>query len=337
MSVPRPCGFLIKNKNIFHSGGCWMFQAPLLKLQLQLLFIPTKKETLMDAAAGAWVAVAEETFWTVRCFAERTACCWMMHLWTVEAAANTELLQAAGCIFLGPWRLDEEGCCVLSHSRVAAPSVHKQDVGPWCGWKEWPKLLGISSIVGSWFYCLLPSPPSKLLVEEICCIIHVLDHHDVQPFSICVWPLLMFLGGNLMKPDYRRRYRRSYLHQHNGGATKKLVFFGNAARAFDLKDLLRASAEVLGKGSGAGGRAGGGSEEVEGFSGLAFHSISPFSSSWSIINDDNDNEGGVGILHQNLTSTSSALHWLLRKLGAGLDDLLPSSTMVICEREERIL
>jgi len=30
---------------------------------------------------------------------------------------------------------------------------------------------------------------------------------------------------------------------------KKLVFFGNAARAFDLEDLLRASAEVLGKGT----------------------------------------------------------------------------------------
>ncbi|KAK7320166.1 hypothetical protein RJT34_04900 [Clitoria ternatea] len=34
----------------------------------------------------------------------------------------------------------------------------------------------------------------------------------------------------------------------NGGA-KKLVFFGNAARGFDLEDLLRASAEVLGKGT----------------------------------------------------------------------------------------
>ncbi|KAF5929917.1 hypothetical protein HYC85_000048 [Camellia sinensis] len=37
--------------------------------------------------------------------------------------------------------------------------------------------------------------------------------------------------------------------------------------------------------------------------------------------------GGVGILHQNLTSASSALQGLLRKLGAGLDDLLPSSGM----------
>lgn len=43
--------------------------------------------------------------------------------------------------------------------------------------------------------------------------------------------------------------------------------------------------------------------------------------------DDNDSEGGVGILHQNLTSASSALQGLLRKIGAGLDDLLPSSAM----------
>ncbi|XP_022738091.1 probable inactive receptor kinase At1g48480 [Durio zibethinus] len=34
----------------------------------------------------------------------------------------------------------------------------------------------------------------------------------------------------------------------NGTGAKKLVFFGNAARVFDLEDLLRASAEVLGKG-----------------------------------------------------------------------------------------
>lgn len=32
-------------------------------------------------------------------------------------------------------------------------------------------------------------------------------------------------------------------------ASKKLVFFGNASRVFDLEDLLRASAEVLGKGT----------------------------------------------------------------------------------------
>ncbi|XWS50855.1 hypothetical protein CRYUN_Cryun12cG0125400 [Craigia yunnanensis] len=35
----------------------------------------------------------------------------------------------------------------------------------------------------------------------------------------------------------------------NGSGAKKLVFFGNAARLFDLEDLLRASAEVLGKGT----------------------------------------------------------------------------------------
>lgn len=35
----------------------------------------------------------------------------------------------------------------------------------------------------------------------------------------------------------------------NGTGPKKLVFFGNAARVFDLEDLLRASAEVLGKGT----------------------------------------------------------------------------------------
>ncbi|KAG2667693.1 hypothetical protein I3760_15G127900 [Carya illinoinensis] len=34
-----------------------------------------------------------------------------------------------------------------------------------------------------------------------------------------------------------------------GGGAKKLAFFGNAARVFDLEDLLRASAEVLGKGT----------------------------------------------------------------------------------------
>ncbi|CAJ1972976.1 unnamed protein product, partial [Sphenostylis stenocarpa] len=40
--------------------------------------------------------------------------------------------------------------------------------------------------------------------------------------------------------------------------------------------------------------------------------------------DDNDSEGG---LHQNLTSASSALQGLLRRLGAGLDDLLPATAM----------
>lgn len=36
---------------------------------------------------------------------------------------------------------------------------------------------------------------------------------------------------------------------NGGGGAKKLVFFGNSARGFDLEDLLRASAEVLGKGT----------------------------------------------------------------------------------------
>ncbi|XP_010531539.1 PREDICTED: E3 ubiquitin-protein ligase UPL3 [Tarenaya hassleriana] len=42
--------------------------------------------------------------------------------------------------------------------------------------------------------------------------------------------------------------------------------------------------------------------------------------------DDNDSEdGNVGFMHPNMSSASSALQGLLRKLGAGLDDLLPSS------------
>ncbi|WOL09703.1 E3 ubiquitin-protein ligase [Canna indica] len=43
--------------------------------------------------------------------------------------------------------------------------------------------------------------------------------------------------------------------------------------------------------------------------------------------DDNDIDGGAGGLHQNLSSASSALQGLLRKLGAGFDDLLPSSAL----------
>ncbi|KFK39109.1 hypothetical protein AALP_AA3G202300 [Arabis alpina] len=35
----------------------------------------------------------------------------------------------------------------------------------------------------------------------------------------------------------------------NGSGTRKLVFFGNATKVFELEDLLRASAEVLGKGT----------------------------------------------------------------------------------------
>ncbi|XP_010436956.1 PREDICTED: E3 ubiquitin-protein ligase UPL3-like [Camelina sativa] len=42
--------------------------------------------------------------------------------------------------------------------------------------------------------------------------------------------------------------------------------------------------------------------------------------------DDNDSEdGNPGFMHPNMNSASSALQGLLRKLGAGLDDLLPSS------------
>ena len=40
--------------------------------------------------------------------------------------------------------------------------------------------------------------------------------------------------------------------------------------------------------------------------------------------DDNDGDGGSNF-NQNLASASSALHGLLRKLGAGLDDLMPLS------------
>nr|GMD09795.1 E3 ubiquitin-protein ligase UPL3 [Ipomoea batatas] len=43
--------------------------------------------------------------------------------------------------------------------------------------------------------------------------------------------------------------------------------------------------------------------------------------------DENDSEGGVGILQHNLTSANSALQGLLMKLGAGLDELLPSAAM----------
>lgn len=42
---------------------------------------------------------------------------------------------------------------------------------------------------------------------------------------------------------------KSEVNNNAGNGVKKLVFFGNAARVFDLEDLLRASAEVLGKGT----------------------------------------------------------------------------------------
>ncbi|KAL6285148.1 hypothetical protein ACE6H2_009538 [Prunus campanulata] len=38
-------------------------------------------------------------------------------------------------------------------------------------------------------------------------------------------------------------------HVKSGGGSKSLVFFGDAVKVFDLEDLLRASAEVLGKGT----------------------------------------------------------------------------------------
>lgn len=53
------------------------------------------------------------------------------------------------------------------------------------------------------------------------------------------------------------------------------------------------------------------------------------------VDDDNDSEGGEGILHQNLTSASSALQGLLRKLGVGLDDLLPSSAMAAASSSQQ--
>lgn len=39
--------------------------------------------------------------------------------------------------------------------------------------------------------------------------------------------------------------------------------------------------------------------------------------------NDDDSDGEAGIFHENLTSASSALQGLLRKLGAGFDDLIP--------------
>ncbi|PHT99164.1 hypothetical protein BC332_31920 [Capsicum chinense] len=51
--------------------------------------------------------------------------------------------------------------------------------------------------------------------------------------------------------------------------------------------------------------------------------------------DDNDSQGGVGILYNNLTSSSSALQGLLRKLGARLDGLLPSSAMGLASSSHR--
>ncbi|KAF8406608.1 hypothetical protein HHK36_008697 [Tetracentron sinense] len=52
--------------------------------------------------------------------------------------------------------------------------------------------------------------------------------------------------------------------------------------------------------------------------------------------DDDDSDEDVGILHQNLTSASSALQGLLRKLGAGFDDLLPSSAVSSSQQNGRL-
>ncbi|CAN6481260.1 unnamed protein product [Victoria cruziana] len=51
---------------------------------------------------------------------------------------------------------------------------------------------------------------------------------------------------------------------------------------------------------------------------------------------DDDDAEGVSILHQNLTTASSALQGLLRKLGAGLDDLLPSSAPSSSQQSGRL-
>ncbi|KAG2408328.1 inactive receptor [Vigna angularis] len=97
-------------------------------------------------------------------------------------------------------------------------------------------------------------------------------------------------------------------------AAKKLVFFGNATRAFDLEDLLRASAEVLGKGT--------------------------FGTTYKVVLEARPVVAVMrwcGDFPSKFDPTSSALQELLRKLGVGLDDLLPSSAMAICGRKERIV
>ncbi|KAI5073229.1 hypothetical protein GOP47_0011242 [Adiantum capillus-veneris] len=56
----------------------------------------------------------------------------------------------------------------------------------------------------------------------------------------------------------------------------------------------------------------------------------------SHLDDDHHDEGNSSLQH-NLASASSALHGLLRKLGAGLDDLLPSSSPHQSSKLKRIL
>uniref|UniRef100_A0A5B6ZVH1 HECT-type E3 ubiquitin transferase n=1 Tax=Davidia involucrata TaxID=16924 RepID=A0A5B6ZVH1_DAVIN len=61
--------------------------------------------------------------------------------------------------------------------------------------------------------------------------------------------------------------------------------------------------------------------------GLSFYSASDDDDDNDDDNYGSDSEGGFGLFHQNLTSAGSALQGLLRKLGAGLDELLPSSAL----------
>ncbi|XP_078166740.1 HECT ubiquitin protein ligase family protein KAK [Carex rostrata] len=67
--------------------------------------------------------------------------------------------------------------------------------------------------------------------------------------------------------------------------------------------------------------------EAERLLGLSFEAAAGGGGAGGSGDEDNDSEGGSGLLHQNFTTASSALQGLLRKLGAGLDDLLPSSAL----------
>ncbi|KAM7475295.1 hypothetical protein LguiB_022538 [Lonicera macranthoides] len=59
----------------------------------------------------------------------------------------------------------------------------------------------------------------------------------------------MEIVGDKDKPSVEEGKSGDNLGDGTGEIGKKLVFFGNADRVFDLEELLRASAEVLGKGS----------------------------------------------------------------------------------------
>jgi E3 ubiquitin-protein ligase TRIP12 len=67
--------------------------------------------------------------------------------------------------------------------------------------------------------------------------------------------------------------------------------------------------------------------EAERLLGLSFQAAGDGDGDGGSGDEDNESEGGSGLLHQNFTTASSALQGLLRKLGAGLDDLLPSSAL----------